>query len=57
MINILLENNVVEFISAFNDKYSSSEDSAKLLPKPMNEAAKMTNEIVSSFYSNYNIGK
>jgi hypothetical protein len=47
---------VADFIKIFTTSYASPEEAAKLIPKPMKIAIEMTNEIVYSFYSNYNIG-
>lgn len=47
---------VADFIKIFTTSYAFPEESAKLLPKPMKIAVEMTNEVVHSFYSNYNIG-
>lgn len=46
---------VGRFCDSFNSAYNMSEEGKQALPKPMNEACSITNEIVKDLYSNYNI--
>jgi hypothetical protein len=46
---------VADFIEAFNKEYEDVEGCATKLPKPLNQACQMTNDVVTSLYSTYNI--
>ena len=43
------------FVDSFNNEYNTAEEGMKELPKSMNETCFMTNDIVKSLYSTYNI--
>ena len=46
---------MAQFVDSFNSEYHTAVEGMSALPKPMNEAWIMTNEIVKNLYSNYNI--
>ncbi|KAL4467787.1 hypothetical protein ABPG74_013122 [Tetrahymena malaccensis] len=48
---------VSEFINDFQNNYRNVEESAQLLPKPMEGIIGLVNEIVDSLFSDYNYGK
>ncbi|EAR86736.2 vacuolar sorting protein 9, VPS9 domain protein (macronuclear) [Tetrahymena thermophila SB210] len=48
---------VSEFIKDFQNNYRNVEESAQLLPKPMEGIIALVNEIVDNLFSDYNYGK